>query len=85
MFPYGIIDLHCDTLTAFQKQSTPKDTLNCERAHFSLSGVPRQSHWAQCCAIFLPDELRDQAAVEYYNRHRQSFQRQMDNFSRNFG
>ena len=81
MYPYGIIDLHCDTLTAFRRQTNAVDSLNCSHAHFSLSGVPRQSHWAQCCAIFLPDELHGQAAIEYYNHHQSSFHRQMEKFS----
>lgn len=80
MFPYGIIDLHCDTLTAFPNGREPADTLNSSHTNFSLSNVPRQSHWAQCCAIFLPDTLRGQAAIDSYNHHRQSFHRQMEKF-----
>ena len=81
MYPFGIIDLHCDTLTAFRRQKEPENTLNTDQAHFSFSNVPRQSNWAQCCAIFLPDELRGQAAIDYYNHHCQSFHRQMETFS----
>lgn len=80
MAPYGIIDLHCDTLTAFRNQVRAADALNDPNAHFSLSNVPQQSHWAQCCAIFLPDQLRGQEAICYYARHQRLFGEQMAKF-----
>ena len=80
MAPYGIIDLHCDTLTAFQERVRTADALNHPKAHFSLSNLPQQSHWAQCCAIFLPDQLRGRDAIDYYDRHQRLFADQMAKF-----
>lgn len=80
MYPHAVIDLHCDTLTAFMDPSRCGSTLDDPCSAFALSKVPRGIHWGQCFAIFLPDELRNDAAVQYYETHRDSFYRQMDQF-----
>lgn len=107
MDPHAIIDLHCDTLTAFtssygqeellERLKDPerqeeavrsllervrgKDTLDLPQQQFSLSKVTPQMRWAQCCAIFVPDGLKDRGAIAYYDFHQKNFARQMSSLS----
>lgn len=76
-----VIDLHCDTLTAFQSKHPCADTLNDPQSHFSLSRIPAGANWAQCCAIFLPNEVKGEAAIRYYARYQRSFAGQCEAFS----
>lgn len=74
-----IFDLHCDTLTAFMDSAPQRsaDTLNDSRHQFAFCKIPHGVHWAQCCAIFVPDQLHGAEAANYYTLHRNSFLRQM--------
>ena len=63
-----LFDLHCDTITRLHdgQRLRPGDrSLRENGAHLSLKGMSRFS-WAQCFAIFIPDEKRGQAAVDYF-------------------
>lgn len=73
-----IFDLHCDTLTAFMDPSPREEsnTLNDPCHQFALCKVPQGVRWAQCCAIFVPDELKGEDAAAYYRLHRDNFYRQ---------
>ena len=77
MLPRALIDLHCDTLTL----PAGGNTLNLPGRHFSLSAIPDGVHWCQCCAIFIPDQLRGDNAATYYAHHQQNFHRQMEALS----
>ena len=57
------------------------NTLDLPGRHFSLSAIPEGVHWCQCCAIFIPDELRGEDAIAYYDLHQRSFHRQMETLS----
>ena len=57
------------------------NTLDLPGRHFSLSAIPAGVRWCQCCAIFIPDGLRGQEAISYYEKHRDSFYRQMEALS----
>ncbi|MEG2174695.1 MAG: membrane dipeptidase [Oscillospiraceae bacterium] len=57
------------------------DTLDDSQNMLSLSKIPRTVHWAECCAIFIPDEFRGPAAVEYFEVNRRNYDRQMNLFS----
>ena len=57
------------------------DTLDLPGRHFSLSAIPEGVRWCQCCAIFLPDGLRGEEAIAYYDLHRRNFYRQMETLS----
>lgn len=70
----NLIDLHCDTLTA----GAAGRELNDPACHLSLDALPREGRWAQIFAIFIPDTLRGKEAVDYYERHRRAFLRQME-------
>ena len=82
MYPYALIDLHCDTLTNCGRPgAAAADTLNDPDKVLSLSALPRRTHWAQFFAIFTPDELRGQAAMDWFAANRDSFDRQMEKFA----
>ena len=78
MKPTGIIDLHCDTLTARhgERQKGAKSLTDPGLA-FSFARVPAGIRWAQCCAIYIPDALRGRAAADYFDYYADSFDRQM--------
>ena len=75
-----LFDLHCDTITRLfsGERLAPGDrSLRHSGAHLALdrmSGV----RWAQCFAIFVPDDLRGCDAVDYFEDCYQFFRDQMD-------
>ncbi len=82
MLPYGLIDLHCDTLADWKYANTGNpDTLDDPERVLSLSSMPKETHWAQFYAVFIPDEEQGQAAVDYFEKNRINFERQMEKFS----
>lgn len=81
MNPYALIDLHCDTLTGCLEPGRCRDTLDDPKSDLSLSNLPKDTHWCQCFAIFIPDELTGNGAEDYYELHRASFVRQTAQFS----
>lgn len=76
MCPTGLIDLHCDTLT---RDAYP-DSLDRPGHQLSLSKMPAGVRWLQCFAIFVPDRLRGQDAIAYFEHYAGSFHRQMARF-----
>lgn len=70
-----------ETAAALAERGQKEDTLNLPGRNFSLSDLPEGVRWCQCCAIFIPDGLKGPAAVAYYEKHRNSFYRQMDTLS----
>ncbi|MBQ6914446.1 MAG: membrane dipeptidase [Kiritimatiellae bacterium] len=80
MKPCAVIDLHCDTLTDYMPSRAP-DTMDDAAKALSLSALPEGVHWAQCFAVFIPDELRGKDAVAYYDRWRGEFVRQTAKFA----
>lgn len=82
MRPYGIIDLHCDTLTDCMYTGTGNpDTLDDPKRVLSLSAVPADVHWMQFFAIWVQNEYTGEDAVSFFDRNADSFYRQMDKFS----
>lgn len=83
MKPTGLIDLHCDTLTFGEGDSNAgaHDALDHPARTLSLSKMPAGLRWAQCFAIFVPDRLRGQAAVDYCESYIDLFDGQMRRFS----
>ena len=81
MNSYGLIDLHCDTLTDCEHNGTGNpDTLDDTGRVLSLSAMPGGIHWAQFYAVFIPDEERGRAAIDYFEKNRANFYRQMEKF-----
>lgn len=82
MPPKGIIDLHCDTLTRCLKQEKAAfNSLNEPSFQLALDKMPADVRWAQCFAIFIPDQYRGEEAVAFFDRYTESFDRQMALFS----
>ncbi len=74
-----LFDLHCDTLTRLHtgERLKPGDNRLCSNhAHLALERMGQG--WCQCFAIFLPDEYRGQAAVDYFEDHYRYFLRQLE-------
>lgn len=69
------------TVSAFARRVQNTDTLNLSGRHFSLSAIPEEVNWCQCCAIFIPDGLSQEEAITYYDLHQRSFHRQMASLS----
>lgn len=84
------LDLHCDTITR-ERGSVPADdrydlgpgqvkdvSLVDNGFHIDLRRLPEDWDWCQTFALFLPDEYRGQAALDYYRRCAGAFARQME-------
>ena len=68
MRPYALIDLHCDTLTdCMYAGSNIIDTLDDPARTLSLTSIPKDIHWAQFFAVFVPDELRGEKAARFFD------------------
>ncbi|MBR6738078.1 MAG: membrane dipeptidase [Oscillospiraceae bacterium] len=81
MYPYALIDLHCDTLADWKYTSTGNpDTLDDPKRVLTLSNMPKEVNWAQFYAVFIPDEERGEKAIEYFEFNRKNFERQMELF-----
>lgn len=59
-----LFDLHCDTVGECYKQKKP---LFDSDLHISLCKGKHLDKWAQTFAVWIPDELRGDAAREYFN------------------
>ena len=82
MRPYALIDLHCDTLTdCMYAGSNIIDTLDDPARTLSLTSIPKDIHWAQFFAVFVPDELRGEKAVRFFDDACANFDRQMQKFA----
>ncbi len=81
MYQGGLIDLHCDTLTDWKYTTTGNpDTLDDPSRVLSLRSIPKCVKWAQFYAIFIPDEVRGDDAIDYFEKNRANFERQMKLF-----
>ena len=58
-------DLHCDTITRCLDEDLP---LWGSGLHVDLEKAGVFSHYVQCYAVWLPDELRGEAAYSYFCR-----------------
>ncbi|MCI9445417.1 MAG: dipeptidase [Oscillospiraceae bacterium] len=75
-----LFDLHCDTLTrnSYPPHEGADNTLDNPAFQLSLSKVPAGTKWVQCFAIFVPDNLRGEDAVAFFDRYAASFHRQAE-------
>lgn len=80
MGPTGLIDLHCDTLTRDRRPAAgPRpDVLDDPAAQLALRKMPPGTRWLQCFAVFIPDQLRGEDAIGYFDRCAASFYAQME-------
>ncbi len=59
-----LFDLHCDTITECWRRGLSLQENR--ELHISLARGLRYTPWFQCFAIWIPDELRGQAAVDFF-------------------
>ena len=76
----SIFDLHCDTLTRnnYPPYKDTTNTLDNKNFQLALSKVPAGTKWVQCFAIFVPDNLRGEDAIAFFDRYAASFHRQAE-------
>ncbi len=72
----AVFDLHSDTVTECFKLG--KDLYD-GIGHFNIRDLP-QEEWCQCFGIWIPDELRGQQAIDYYEKNRQYFLEQLKRY-----
>ena len=77
--PY--FDMHCDTLTRMYEKGVPKDSLDLDENIIAISKVPEDQLYGQFFAVFVPDSLRGQPAVDFFRENADSFLRQCGKFS----
>lgn len=70
-----LFDLHCDTITRLhsgERLAAGDRSLLHNGAHIALDRMSEFS-WCQCFAIFIPDEYRGEAAIEYFEANYRFF------------
>ena len=65
-------DLHCDTMTNCALKDIPLRDNDC---HVNLETVKGWDHYVQCYAVWLPDDLRGEAAWQRFLQVAQRFSR----------
>lgn len=77
-----IIDLHCDTMTledlTGKSYENPMFNTNCV---MDFNKVPEGVKWTQMHAIFMPDELRGQDAIAFYEKVKARYDNQLALFA----
>lgn len=75
-----LFDLHCDTLTALfgTPAEETADLLNDPARDLSIGKMPAGIKWAQCFAIFVPDDQRGGDAVAFFDHYAAAFHRCME-------
>lgn len=58
-----MIDLHCDTITECHRCGAG---LRNDKLQYSLDRIPDSVRLCQAMAVFIPDDLRGEAAMEYF-------------------
>ncbi len=70
-----VFDLHCDTISECCKNSL---TLYDNNLHFSLNRTGQYDLYTQVFAVWVPDELRDSEAENYFNRVSDYFYKEIE-------
>lgn len=70
-----LFDLHCDTIVSARLEHDRQ--LRQNDMHIDLMRLPRGSRWAQAFALFIRDDLRGQAAIDYFERAYAAYTEQM--------
>ncbi|MBR4726362.1 MAG: membrane dipeptidase [Clostridia bacterium] len=70
-----LFDLHCDTAGECLRQGIP---LRDGDQHINLCKGKCLDTWAQCFAVWIPDALRGEAALEYCLRVAENFRREVE-------
>lgn len=84
------LDLHCDTITRERGTDPSANSYDLAEGrvetvslvdngfHIDLHRLPEEWDWCQTFALFIPDEYRGQAAIDYFDRCAAAFRRQME-------
>lgn len=70
-----LFDLHCDTIERMEDMGVNMLT---DKTQLNLNYLPQMEKWCQTFAIFIPDDKRKEAAVEYYERVRAYFHKMLE-------
>ncbi len=63
-----LFDLHCDSLVNYRKENA--DFL-CDSTQFSLKDLAGFDRLCQTMAVFIPDDVRGEAALQYFRDHKE--------------
>ncbi len=63
-----LFDLHCDSIVNYRKENS--DFL-CDSTQFSLKDLAEFKRLCQTMAVFIPDDIRDEAALNYFHEHKE--------------
>lgn len=69
-----LFDLHCDTITELEKTNK---ALAANDGHISLDRAEYLTEYVQDFAIFIPDEYRGKAAIDYFDRVYNYYRKQL--------
>ncbi|MCD8248656.1 MAG: membrane dipeptidase [Lachnospiraceae bacterium] len=67
-----LFDLHCDSIVNYRNEGA--DFL-CEKTQFSLRELAEFSRMCQTMAVFIPDDIRGEAALLYFKAHKEYLDR----------
>lgn len=73
-----LFDLHCDTLYRALDES---GSLIDNEYHLSVFRGNKYENWAQCFAVWIPDEVRGDAAISLFDQAKFKFDEEMQNNS----
>ena len=71
----AVFDLHCDTMTNCALKDIPLRDNDC---HVNLETVKGWDHYVQCYAVWLPDDLRGEAAWQRFLQVAQRFSQEVE-------
>ena len=63
-----MFDLHCDSIVNYKKEQS--DFL-CGKTQFSLKEIDKFNRLCQTMAVFIPDDVRGEEAVQYFRDHKE--------------
>ena len=61
-----LFDLHCDTIVQLQEKN---ENFLHNTTHFTLAGTEKPQPFVQTMAIFVPDHIHGQAAIDYVDKY----------------
>ena len=61
----NVFDLHCDTITVCDTESKSLQDSDCD---ITMQKAENLDTWAQLFAVWMPDEYRGAAAIDYFER-----------------
>ena len=73
-----LFDLHCDTMTELCRD---KENLMNNNGHISLDRAGYLTEYVQDYAVFVPDEYRGKAAVEYFDNIYAYYRKQLESIA----